>query len=260
MIRTTDKLYIYLGLAGVVIFFIGLLIAGVIPPPSPSEGGGQIHSFLHNHTGGIRWGSIVAMFGITLLAPWMAVLSKLFSRIEGPSSPAAYCQMAMGALLIISVILPFMMLEVAVFRPDRPQAVTLALSDVCWILLLGIVYDYLIELFVSAAIIFRDKREHPVFPRWVAYFNILIAAMSAPDIFIVTTRKGPFAWNGLAGFWVAAVAFGGWVIAMSVVMIRATNRQEDEPTDLSELERLSAEVAQLRQEVQRAGPLPSVSV
>jgi hypothetical protein len=259
MVRTTDKLYIYLGLAGVIIFFIGLLIAGVIPPPSPSEGAGQIHSWLASHTVGIRWGSIVAMFGITLLAPWMAVLSKLFSRIEGPESPAAYCQMAMGALLIISVILPLMMLEVAVFRPDRPPAVTLALSDVCWILLLGIVYDYLIELFVSATIIFRDKREDTVFPRWVAYFNILIAAMSAPDIFIVTTRNGPFAWNGLAGFWVAAVAFGGWVIVMSVVMIRATNRREGQSSDVSELERLSAEVALLRQEVQRVAPLPTIS-
>jgi len=205
MTTRTERLYVWWGVAGMVLLFGGLLVAGLLPPPSPSESATRISRFYQHHATSIRWGSVIMMFGAACLGPWMAVMTKLIKKIEGPSSPTAYCQLALGALLILELIFPLMILEVTVLRPDRAPSEILLLSDLSWIPFLGIAYTFVIELLVTAVAVFHDRQDHPVFPRWLAPFNVAVAVLSLPGASIVVTTTGPFAWNGAFGFWVPAL-------------------------------------------------------
>ena len=49
---------------------------------------------------------------------------------------------------------------------------------------------------------------------WTAFLFI-------PGGLVTFFKAGPFAWNGLLAFWVAAAVFGSWFIVMSVVVRRA---------------------------------------
>ena len=43
-------------------------------------------------------------------------------------------------------------------------------------------------------------------------------------------KSGPFAWNGLLGFWVPLTLFGGWFVSLFVLLRRAALHELREPT------------------------------
>ena len=55
-----------------------------------------------------------------------------------------------------------------------------------------------------------------------------MAFLFAPSCLLTFFKTGPFAWNGLLSFWVAAGAFGAWFLVMTPLMVRAAARVEDE--------------------------------
>jgi hypothetical protein len=107
---------------------------------------------------------MVTMLGVAMLGPWIGLITKQFKRIDGSNSPSAYSQLTLGGLLILEIIFPLMLLEVAVFRPDRPAAEVLTLSDLCWIPFIGLGCTFLVEVAISAVTIMRDRSDRPVFP------------------------------------------------------------------------------------------------
>jgi len=72
-----------------------------------------------------------------------------------------------------------------------------------------------------AVAIYFDQQAKPVFARWVAHFNIVIAIAVVPAGFAGLTLSGPFAWNGFFGFWFKVIAITLWLVVMSVVLGRA---------------------------------------
>lgn len=77
------------------------------------------------------------------------------------------------------------------------------------------------------------RRENPMFPRWVAYYNFWIAFLFVPGGLAMFFKDGAFAWNGLLAFWLAAVMFGTWFIVMSIVLRGAIRRSATEDTGLA---------------------------
>jgi hypothetical protein len=224
--QKTEKLYLWFALLGLLFVFAGLLMMRALPPPSPTESAGRIAAVYRDHASAIRWGGILAMFGVAWLGPWYGVLTKQLKRIEGPNSPSAYCQLALGALLILETIFPLMILETAVFRPNRSPSEILVLSDLCWIPFVGLLYTLIVEWIVTGIAILRDNREQPIFPRWVGQLNFLAAALSLPGLVVVVAKTGPFAWNGVLGFWVPTVVGGLWIVTMTVFMFQAVNEEQ----------------------------------
>jgi hypothetical protein len=190
--QKTEKLYLWFALVGLLFVFAGLLMMRALPPPSPTESAGRIAAVYRDHASAIRWGGILAMFGVAWLGPWYGVLTKQLKRIEGPNSPSAYCQLALGALLILETIFPLMILEAAVFRPDRSPSEILVLSDLCWIPFVGLLYTLIVEWIVTG----------------------------------IAILTGPFAWNGVLGFWVPTVVGGLWIVTMTVFMFQAVNEEQ----------------------------------
>ncbi|GAB4963212.1 hypothetical protein MAHJHV55_25120 [Mycobacterium avium subsp. hominissuis] len=83
---------------------------------------------------------------------------------------------------------------------------------------------------ILALAIYFDGQPRPVFPRWVAHFNLLVAAALVPAAFVGVSLTGPLAWDGLLSFWVKNVAIAVWIVVMGVVLGRAIYRERAENT------------------------------
>ncbi|HEX3900705.1 MAG TPA: hypothetical protein VHW74_16255 [Mycobacteriales bacterium] len=228
MKTSSQKVYAYSGVAMMVLLLVALVIAGWLPPPGPHDSAQQVAQDYRTHTTAIRIGMMVGIFGAALLGPFVASIAVQMRRIDDGVGPSAYCQLALGSMLIIEFVLPFMIFEVAAFRPERSPAITLALSDIGWILLVGTVSTAVVELILVGFAIGADERETPIFPKWAAAFSYFVAAVFSLGAGAVFAQHGPFAWNGLLSFWVPLSVFGGWLVVMTVLLVQAIDRQEAE--------------------------------
>jgi len=98
-------------------------------------------------------------------------------------------------------------------------------NDLAWITFTSGV-PFLVALFLLLALAIRwDDQAQPVFPRWVAWFNVAMAAAVAPAAFAGVTASGVLAWDGLVSFWVKNVAFAAWIVVMAAVLRPAMRRR-----------------------------------
>jgi hypothetical protein len=120
-----------------------------------------------------------------------------------------------GALLFI----------VAAFRPERAAEITYTLNDAAWIVTVIPFSPALMQNLIIATAILIDRRPDPVFPRWLAYFNIWVAIGFLPGGLLPFFKSGPLAWNGLFVFWLAGSVFVAWFAVMTFMLLRAIRRE-----------------------------------
>src|SRR5437588_370918 len=111
-------------------FFVGLLpLAHFIMPPhptgsstsiavSPSWNAQQIAEFIQTDTVQKRLGLFIAMLATGLLAPFFAVISIQMKRIEKACPVLAYAQLVAGACTVLAIVLPIMLFQGILYRPD----------------------------------------------------------------------------------------------------------------------------------------------
>jgi hypothetical protein len=116
----------------------------------------------------------------------------------------------------------------AAFRPERDPELTLLLNDLAWVTFSSQVGFLIAQSVILALAIQLDRQERPVFPRWVARFNLVVAALLVPAAFAGAATTGAVAWDGVLTFWVRNVAIGVWIVVMAVVLARTTLRQRAE--------------------------------
>jgi hypothetical protein len=117
---------------------------------------------------------------------------------------------------------------IAAFRPERDAELTQMLNDLGWVTFTTSVPFLIAQCVVTALAIGIDRQPRPVFPRWVGYFNLLVAAAMTPAAFVGLALDGPVAWNGLLSFWVKNIAIAVWIAVMGVALGRAIYRQRAE--------------------------------
>jgi hypothetical protein len=222
----TQLLCAWSGPVFLVLFFVALPLANLLPPPSPGLPAGQ---FAHQLIGGnrteFRVGLMLGLAAVPLYGFVCAGLTVQLKRIEGHYSPLAYAQLGLGMLAILEVLFPFMFLLAAAFRPGRSVADVQLLSDIALLPFVGAWMTVVFQWLTTAIVIFQDHREQPIFPRWSAYLNVWVAIGSVPSSVLQFVHHGPFAWNGIFSFWLAAATFGIWILVMSLLMMQAIKRQ-----------------------------------
>ena len=70
-----------------------------------------------------------------------------------------------------------------------------------------------------AVSIYLDERPDPIFPRWVAHFNIVIAVLVVPSAFSIVHKSGPLAWDGTVVH-AALVTFAAYIVVTFLVLQR----------------------------------------
>lgn len=228
MSKSIQRACAWSGPVAVVFWLVGFWVfAGLIPPPSPEDSAKEIAGLYRDDTNWLRFGLALTLIGSALLGAFVAAISVQLKRIEGSRSPMTYLQLAFGALLVLEFVYPVMMMGAAAYRPDRSEDIVQAINDVAWMLFVGVVSTFCVQLIAIGVCILSDQRSHPIFPRWVGYFHLLVAGTFVAGDFLMFFKTGPVAWNGLFSWWIPVATFGAWLFVMAVYLVKAINRDDD---------------------------------
>ena len=220
------------GVLFIVAFFAGWgLVAGFIPAPSPLKSTGDVVAYFQHNQYRIVTGCIITMGGVMFLAPFTSVLVSQMRRIEGSSRILSNTQLFSGAVTAAVATMSCLIFLVAAFRPDRNPDVTLMLSDFGFTTFIGPFAPAFAQCLALALAIFSDRRVRPVYPRWVGYANAWSAVLFLPGPLLFYFLSGPFAWNGIAAFWIPANAFGAWFLIMAYATVKAVREERQELRD-----------------------------
>jgi hypothetical protein len=225
---TFQRVCAWSGIVCFLLFFGAFLAAGFIPPLAPHSSAPVIAHFYQQHATGIRIGGVLMLLSGLFYAAFTGVISAQMRRIPGLHPSATYVQLAAGAFACLTFLIPAMLFEVTAFRPYRSPEITQTLNDMCWILLVMPWPPFLAQNYAFAYAIFTDRRERPLFPRWLGYVNIWAPIIFSPSILLPFFKVGPFDWRGIFVFWIPAVVFVLQFIVNTAMLLRAIARERDE--------------------------------
>jgi hypothetical protein len=208
------------------LFLVGCTIfPGFFRPLSPSMTADEVAAFYRDHVGQIRASVILFnLIGIGFIPFFMVIVVQMM-RMGNPSRAFAYSYLAAavsGGTLFALADLAWLN---AAARPDRDPQLTMLLNDLAWFSFTTPVGFIITQNLVLALAIYMDALPEPVFPRWVAHFNIVSAVLMVPGAFALLYKTGPFAWDGALSFWLRIATFTLYVAVMFFVVRATINRQ-----------------------------------
>ena len=210
----------------VILFFGAFVVAEWIPPMAPSMTADAVAAFYQQHTIGIRIGGVLMFLSGAFYAVYTAVISAQMARIRNVSRAAVYAQLAGGAFACLTFMVPAMLFLVTAYRPYRLATDTQLFNDMSWLLLVMAWPPFAAQQLSFVYSIFTDHSEQPVFPRWLGFLNIWVVLGFLPATVIAFFYNGPFAWNGLLGFWIPAFVFTIQFSANVTMVLRAISAEE----------------------------------
>lgn len=211
--------------AGALFLFAYFMFPAFSPPMSPTMTPEEVAAFFRENVASIRGVVIFAnLIGATLV-PLFAIIAVQMLRVVNSSPVFAYSYIIAVGIGITAFILADFAWGVALFRPDRdPQLISL-LNDMAWFFFIAPVGTIIVQNLCLAGSIYLDARPDPVFPRWVAHFNIVTAVLMVPGAFAILYKTGPLAWSGSLSFSLRLMTFAVYVAVMFFVLLRVVNRQ-----------------------------------
>lgn len=215
----------------VVLFFIGLvLLMGFVPPQSPLASGREIADIYLARLTSIRIGIVLCSLSVALMASWGSAVAARTKRTEADFPVYTYTQIACIGVGTMVAVFCFLIWAVAAFRPDEIHPdITRMLNDLGWFLFLFDVAPFMLWMAAVGLAILTNRSAHPLLPRWTGYFSLWCAVGEAPAVLILFFKSGPFAFNGLIGFWLPLVAFFAWIIVLSLAMHQEIKRDKITP-------------------------------
>jgi hypothetical protein len=207
-----------------------LLFPGFVQPMSPTLSAEQVAAFYRDpgNLPRIRYSMILFNWFAVGLIPILALIALQMRRMAHRTPIFSYAILACAAGGPTIFLMANLFWLLAAFRPERDPQLTLMFNDLAWVTFSTQVGFLIAQSVILALAIFLDRQARPVFERWVAHFNLVIAALLVPAAFAGLAMTGPLAWDGLLTFWVRNAAIGVWIVVMAVVLARAIRRQRAE--------------------------------
>jgi len=176
----------------------------------------------------VRYSMILFNWFCVALIPILMLIVERMRGMAHRTPVLRYCVIGVAGAAPIAFLTSTVFWLIAAFRPDRSPDLTLLCNDLAWITFTcGVPFLVALCGFLALAIAYDDQDE-PVFPPWVARFNVVIAIVLVPAGFAGLTLSGPFAWDGLVSFWVRNIAIAVWIVVMAAALRQAMER--DHPT------------------------------
>ncbi len=211
--------------AGALFLFAYFMFPAFSPVMSPTMSPEEVAEFFRENLAAMRGVVIMCNIIAASLVPIFATTLVQMLRIVNSSSVFAYSYLMAVVMGLTSFILADYCWGVALFRPDRdPQLISL-LNDMAWLFFIASAGPIIAQCLCFAGAIYLDERPEPVFPRWVAHFNILIAILIVPSAFAILFKTGPLAWDGFLSFDLRLFTYAVYVAVMFFVLLRVIHRQ-----------------------------------
>ena len=223
---------LFAGLLGLGIFGI----AGWLPLVQPSASAAEIARMFAEDRTRIRIGILMLATASVLWWSFAAAISTQMKRIEGRNHPLAYVQLGSASGTVMAIMIPGYFWLALAYRPGVIPPETMQLiNDFCWLVFIGAYPPGLIQNISIGLCILGDKNPQKAFPRWVGYANFWFAFGFMVGALLPFFQTGPFAWNGLIGFWVAALCFFGWIIVMWWATVNAIRQEAEQEARLASI-------------------------
>ena len=237
--RTDGELILLWTLPAAAIIWIGafVLFPGFTPPMSPTMPAEQVAAFYRDPVNlpRIRYSMILFNWFCVCLIPILILMVMQIRRMAHRTPIFSYCMLgcvAGGPTLFLIANVCWL---VAAFRPERSPQLTQTLNDFAWITFTTLVPFLIAQSVILALAIYFDDQPRPVLNRWVAHFNLLVAAALVPAAFVGLALTGPLAWDGTLSFWLKNIAIAVWIVVMGVVLGQAIYRERAaHPRDVQE--------------------------
>lgn len=169
--------------AGMLFLLAYCLFPVFSPPLSPTLTPDEVAAFFRDNVSGILGVAIFCNLICASLVPLFAVTAVQISRIGTSSTVFTYAYILCVGIGMTAFILADYCWALAAFRPERdPQLISL-LNDMAWFFFIAPVGTIIVQNLCLALSIYLDARPDPVFPRWVAHFNIATAVLMVPSAF-----------------------------------------------------------------------------
>jgi hypothetical protein len=170
--------------------------------------------FFTRHQNGILFGCLVFAVACCFLAVWTAQLGIMLWKMEGRAPIFAITQMLMGEAIVLVVVLNCSFWMAAAYRPDSilPDIVQ-ATNDAAWLGFLAVGWPLLAFQMVSTAVVgLSDHRAEPLFPAWLCKASLVgsVAVVTAGGC--TFTKTGPFAYDGVLGYFFPMAIWGSWLL------------------------------------------------
>jgi hypothetical protein len=198
---------------------------GFALPMSSELAAQEVVAFYQQHRVGIRIAAIFSLFCSGFMMMFAAAIAAQLQRIEGRTTPWVFVQLMGGVMGNIPFALAGMIWTVAAFRPDRSPEVTQAINDLAWFVLELPAPTAVIQFLAIICVVLGDNSEDPVFPKWVAYLNVLVAIAFLPGVAAgLLVNYKSMDWNGAIAYLLPGLASASWVVLMFVALRRAAGR------------------------------------
>ncbi len=223
MQRTAGERLVFWALPAVALIWVAafFLFPGFLPPMSPTAPAVKVAAFYRDHASRVRASMILLNWFCVALIPILMLIVERMRRMAHRTPVLRYCVIGVAGAAPIAFLTATVFWLLAAFRPSRPPDLTQLYNDLAWITFTcGVPFLVALCLFLALAVVL-DRQDHPVFPRWVAPFNLAVALALVPAGFAGLTLTGALAWNGFLSFWVKNAAIALWLVVMAVVLGRA---------------------------------------
>ena len=211
-----------------VVFLGSFVLTGWLPPPSPNLSPEEIAQIFSPDNVVRRIGILLMCFVSPLVVGFAAVIATQLKRIEGPHHVMANLQYVSAAAGLCLFLVPgFIWLAIS-YRHGIDPGLIMTLNDLAWFMFLCGASPTVLQWASIGFAIISDKSANPIYPRWLAFLNFWLAFGAISGTVIPFVKTGPFAYNGLFGFWIVAFVFFVWTFTMWWYTLQAVKRQAAE--------------------------------
>lgn len=224
-----QRVCVWCGPAFVVLLFGGWgFMGGLFPMMPPDASAAEVAARYASEADLHRLGLVLGMVGVFLSLPFFFAISVQMRRAERGLPLLAGLQILSGILVTVVLMIPMLLFLGASFRPERPAELTRLVNELSYLMLILPWPPIIGQLLALAVCAFNDRGERPVLPRWTGYYQLWNAVLLTPASLIVFFDDGPFAWDGILGFYIPAAVFGSWYLVMTWVLLRAIAQEQEE--------------------------------
>lgn len=223
-----------LPLVGLVWIAGAWLFPGFQAPLSPTLSAEAVAAFYRDpdNLARTRAGMILFNWFSVGLIPFAAVIVTQMNRMELYSSVLAYSYLVCVTVACTLFATTDLYFQVLAYRPDRDPQIQQMINDFAWLNFTAPTGFVMGQTLALALAIYLDRRTRPIFPRWVAHLNVLVALIVAPAAFSAMNLSGPLAWNGVWSYWVRLGTLAVYMVVMFFVVLGAVLRQRREEAAL----------------------------